>query len=87
MRLTDEMKWEFDMIVERMDESYDKSLFAKNFCPRLDSINYTGYVNQLKQKFLNVAEVESFKVKLENFYSETDLKEGLKSRLTLSLTT
>ena len=79
MRLTDEMKFEFQVMAKRVDELYCEFDYGAKFIPPrgIDLRNYTSTIKEMKQTSLS--EVESFKVKLENFYSETDVKEELKS--------
>ena len=68
MRLTDEMNMEHLMIVGRMGELRDK--FYGN--PRLDGNFYNRWD---KLKSLHLDEIVSYKIKLENFYGDTDAKE------------
>ena len=71
MRLTDEMNDECRTIKNRMSELrmkfYREPRFDKNFYNRWDQL-----------RLFHGDELESYKVKLENFYSDTDAKEKFK---------
>ena len=83
MRLTDDMKLEMRTIAKRVHELHEKSFFSA----RLDPRTYPSDYNQMKENFFRGGEAESFKVKLENFYSETDVKDELKSKFETILVT
>ena len=83
MRLTDDMKLEIRTMAKRLRELHDKSFFSAPLDPRI----YPSANNQMKQDFFRGGEAESFKVKLENFYSETDVKDELKSKFETILVT
>ena len=72
MKLTDEMNDECRTIKNRMDELRMK--FYRE--PRFDQHFYNRW-DQLR--LFHGDELESYKVKLENFYSDTDAKEKFKS--------
>ena len=73
MRLTDEMNDECRTIKNRMDELrskfYIEARFDQHFYNRWD-----------KLKLFHGDELQSYKVKLENFYSDTDAKEKFKPK-------
>ena len=74
LKLTDEMQLEYRMILNRigvLSEKYDHAKFE-------DYNSYNGRpsmwnLNPLRTTFRD--ELESYKIKLENFYGDTDLKE------------
>ena len=76
MRLTDEMNAECNVIKYRLlklrEKFYHDAPFDSNFHKRW---------NQLK--FHHGDELESYKFKLENFYSDTDVKEKFKPKFWL----
>ena len=82
MRLTDDMKLEIRTMAKRVHELHEKSFFSA----RLDPRTYPSDNNQMKEDFFRGGEAESIKVKLENFYSETDVKDELRSRFHLVVT-
>ena len=67
MRLTDELKSELLMI------SYRTSFLNDKFLADAPHATYSIHVASLKEQ--HGGELESYKVKLENFYLETDVKE------------
>ena len=71
MRLTDEMNDECRAIKNRMDEL--RSKFYRE--PRFDQHFYNRWD---KLRLFHGDELQSYKVKLENFYSDTDAKEKFK---------
>ena len=71
MRLTDEMNDECRTIKNRMDEL--RSKFYRE--PRFDQHFYNRWD---KLRLFHGDELQSYKVKLENFYSDTDAKEKFK---------
>ena len=75
LKLTDEMQLEYMMIFNRIGvlSEYDNDRFE-------DYNSYNGRppmwnLNPLRTTFRD--ELESYKIKLENFYGDTDLKEQL----------
>lgn len=68
MKLTTEMKMESLMIARRMAELKEK--YYRD--PQLDNTFGNRWD---KLKLLHLDEIMSYKVKLENFYSDTDSKE------------
>ena len=73
MRLTIEIKFEMMTMRKRIFELKDKYYYSA----RLDPSTYHTASSQIRQNLLRGGEIELFKVKLENFYSETDMKEEL----------
>ena len=73
MRLTDEMNDECRTIKNRMDEL--RSKFYRE--PRFDQHFYNRWD---KLRLFHGDELQSYKVKLENFYSDTDAKEKFKPK-------
>ena len=69
MRLTDEMKSEMRMIAGRTDFLNDEFL--------ADAPHFTLPIQMASLKEQHGDELESYKVKLENFYVDTDIKEKL----------
>ena len=67
MRLTDEMKSEIKMI------SYRTTFLNDTFLADAPHATFSIHVASLKEQ--HGGELESYKVKLENFYLETDVKE------------
>ena len=72
MRLTEVMNKEMVEIAHRCRE-----LHGRFHSSRMDAV--TGALANLQLKLLYGDEMESYKVKLENFYSETDIKEGFQT--------
>ena len=67
MRLTDEMNWEIQRITFRID------FLTVTFLTDIPRTEISIHVASLKDQ--HGSELESYKVKLENFYLDTDVKE------------
>ena len=77
MRLTDEMKSEIKIIGAHVYGLRDKSDCTGQLDLTTYPCTYACTLNPMEQNLLHEDEIQLLKVKLENFYSETDVKEVL----------
>ena len=73
-KLTDEMRMEFQIICMRLAFFHQKYNVGTTY---EDSLRFEGQRSRIPTFHPDHDELESYKVKLENFYSDTDLKEEL----------